>query len=106
VAWGTPGKIELIPEALDREYKRPAPTLARPVSHWLDWVESAKAGRPAGSNFDFGGILSGVGLLGNIACRQKGKVLYYDEKKRRFTNNDEANALLVRHNRAGWELPK
>jgi predicted dehydrogenase len=105
VSWGTPGKICLIPEALDKEYKRPPKSLPRVRSHWVDWVESAKAGRPAGSNFDFGGILTGVGLLGNIACRQKGKVLYYDEKKGRFTNNDEANALLTRKYRDGWKLP-
>lgn len=106
VPWGTPGKIQLIPEALDRAYKRPAPTLPRAKSHWMDWVESAKAGRPAGSNFDFGGVLAGVGCLGNIACRRKGKILDFDEKQRRFTNDDEANKMLTRYYRPGWELPR
>jgi hypothetical protein len=68
-------------------------------------VDSAKAGKPAGSNFDFGGILSGVGLLGNIACRVKGKALEFDGKKGKFTNSDEANALLGRPYRQGWKFP-
>jgi hypothetical protein len=105
VTWGTPGMIRLIPESLDKEYKRPAPTLPRVSSHWLDWVDSAKAGRQAGSHFEFGARLSEIALLGNIACRQKGKILHYDAKKGKFMNNDEANALLSRPYREGWKLP-
>jgi predicted dehydrogenase len=105
VTWGTPQKVKLYPEELDKSYKRPDPTLSRPFSHWMDWVECAKAGKPAGSHFAYGGALSIIGHMGNIACFHRGKILYYDAKKGKFTNSDDANKLFGRPNREGWKMP-
>jgi predicted dehydrogenase len=106
VAWGTPGKLQLWPGDLEKSYKRPAPTLSRPFSHWADWIENAKAKKPAGSPFSYGGMLTQFAHMGNIAMVQKGKVLYYDAKKGEFKNNPEANKLFKRASyREGWSLP-
>jgi len=107
----TPGLVRLYPDELDKSYKRPDMTIPRLKGegdlggHWTDWVESIKAGRPAGSPFDYGGILSKSAVLGNIALRNKGKMLRFDAKKEKFTNDDEANKLFQRPYREGWKLP-
>jgi hypothetical protein len=105
VEWGTPGKLELYPAELDKSYKRPAPSLSRPFSHWMDWIDNAKAGKPAGAPFAYAGIMTQLAHLGNIACMYPGKVLEYDAKKGEFKNNSEANKLFRRPYRKGWELP-
>jgi len=105
VTWGTPTKIRMFPPELERDYKQPPKTLPRPFNHWWDWLESAKARKPAGAGFSYGGLMTETALLGNIACTQKGKILYYDPKAGRFENNPEANQLLRVSYRKGWELP-
>jgi predicted dehydrogenase len=100
-----PGMLKLAPEGLDREYRRPARSLARPTSHWLEWVEAAKSGKPASTGFGYSGVLTQICLLGNIAIRQKGKILRYDARAERFTNNDAANQAFRRAYREGWNLP-
>lgn len=105
VTWGTPTKVRMFPPELERDYKRPPKTLPRPFNHWWDWAESAKAGKPAGAGFSYGGPMTETALVGNIAATQKGKILYYDAKAARFENNPEADKLLRVPYREGWELP-
>ena len=107
---GTPGKpvpglVRLLPEELDREYRRPAKSLPRPASNWLEWVEAAKAGRQPSADFTYGSILTEVPLLGDIAIRHQGQILRYDAEAGRFTNSETANAMFARPYREGWELP-
>ncbi len=107
VSWGTPEEVRLYPRELHESYKRPAPTLPRPMSHWVDWVESAKARKPAGANFDYGAKLTEMGHIGNIASVLKGQILYYDPNAGRFINSEEANKMPMfsRPYREGWKLP-
>ena len=104
VIWTPPETVRLIPDELDKEYKRPPKTLPRPFSHWADWAESAKAGKTAGAPFSYGALMAEIGLIGNIACTQKGKTLYYDGKAGKFKNSEEANKLLRRTYREGFAL--
>jgi hypothetical protein len=53
------------------------------------------------SHFGYGGKLTAFALMGNIAARVKGKLLY-DARQHRFTNSAEANRLMTRKPRAGW----
>ncbi|MBN1490960.1 MAG: gfo/Idh/MocA family oxidoreductase, partial [Phycisphaerae bacterium] len=39
-------------------------------------------------------------------CRELGRKLQWDPKAERFVNDDEANKLLSRPRREGYELPK
>lgn len=106
VTWGTKVKVRLWPDELEKEFKRPDPTLPRPWNHWADWVVSAKAGKPAGSGTAYGGVMSEIALMGNGANADPGKVLEYDAKAGRFKNSDEANKMVVKRSyRPGWELP-
>jgi hypothetical protein len=99
-------QLKLYPEELDRDYKRPAKTIPRIASsHWMEWVECVKAGKQTSANLAYGGLLSEITLLGDIAIRNKGKSLRYDAKAGKFTNSSEANAMFRRPYRKGWELP-
>ena len=73
-------------------------------SHAGDWIEAIRTGRQAGSNFDYGGPLTQVALLGLVAIRFPGQTLRWDDKAIRFTNNEAANAHLRTSYRAGWSL--
>jgi Oxidoreductase family, C-terminal alpha/beta domain len=100
-----PGQVRLVPEELDKEYRRPAPTLARPSSHWLEWVECAKAGKQPSCDFNYGGMVTQIALLGDIAMRHKGQMLRFDRKKGRFTNSESANKMFDSTYREEWKLP-
>ena len=106
VTWGTPTKIRMFPEELEKSYKvKNKLNLPRPTNHWSDWAEAAKAGKPAGAPFSYGGLLSQTSCLGNIGFLQPGKVLRYDAKAGLFLNNDDANKLLKVSYRQGFTLP-
>jgi predicted dehydrogenase len=97
----------LIPESLMDQYSgknAPAQKIPRVKGHAWDWAEAIRTGRQAGSNFDYGGPLSQVAMLGLIAIRFPGLTLQWNDKKVRFTNNDAANAYLNPAYRKGWKL--
>lgn len=71
------------------------------VRDFLDCVKSRK--RPAG-DIEIGHRSTAVCLIGNIALRT-GRKLLWDREAERFTNSDEANALLTRRYRPPWHLP-
>lgn len=100
-----PGLVRLIPEELNNSYKRPEKTLARPKSHWLEWIECAKAGKQPSADFAYGGLITQIALLGDLAIRNKGKVLQYDAKHGKFKNCDSANEAFKDYARPGWSLP-
>ena len=61
--------MKLIPNDLDKSYVRPAKTLPRPVSHQLEWATAAKAGVQPSGNWTYGGLVTQICLLGNVAIR-------------------------------------
>jgi hypothetical protein len=73
--------------------------------HKLEWLNAARGGPPALSNFDYAGMLTEFILLGNAAIRTPGKKLLWDGPGMKFTNDAAANALLTRDYREGWALP-
>lgn len=99
------GGARIIPETKMREYERPEQTIPRiRDGHEGDWIRACKDGRPASSNFDYGGPLTEMALLGMIAIRVKDQKLKWDAKNLKFTNNDAANELLHIQYRPGWHL--
>jgi hypothetical protein len=48
--------------------------------------------------------MSEVVLMGTVAIRRPGVKLEWDAPNMRFTNDDQANKLLKRTYRAGWEV--
>ncbi len=104
---GDQGKMlghRIIPEAKAQQVGRPPRVLPRSPGHYQEWINACKGGEPAGSNFvDHAAHLAEVVLLGNISIRLKEK-LYWDGPNLRFTNSDEANALVNPPYRTGWSL--
>ncbi len=98
------GGVRIVPEAKMREYQRPEPTIPRVPGHHQDWLLAIREGRQAGSNFDYGGSLAELGLLGVIAILFAGTELQWDADAMRFTNCDEANAHIDPPYREGWTL--
>ena len=95
----------LIPETAMKAFERPAKTLERvPGGHEQDWIRACKAGKPAGAHFGYGGPLTEITLLGNVAKRFPGKKLLWDSANMRVTNHEEANLWVKRPYRDGWTL--
>ena len=72
--------------------------------HHQDWVDACKGGDPASSNFDYGGPLTEMVLLGTIAMRFRDDKLLWDSEKMEFTNNKKANEFVKPPYRRGWSL--
>jgi predicted dehydrogenase len=103
------GGLRIIPETKMREYKRPEKTIPRVKGgrHEGDWLRACKEGKdgtPASSNFDYGGSLTEMALLGMLAIRMKDQKLEWDSENLKFKNNDAANELLHIKYRDGWHL--
>jgi hypothetical protein len=94
----------LIPESRMKEFKPPQPTLPRVrTSHEMEWIEAAKAGRPAGAHFGYAGPLTEVCVLGNVAKRVDGRIVW-DAAKLKVTNRDDAAPYVAAPYREGWSL--
>jgi predicted dehydrogenase len=101
------GGCHLVPEKVREQYSgtnAPAETIARVKNHHWDWLEAIRTGRQAGSNFEYGGRLTQVALLGAIALRFPGETLKWDDHAARFTNNEGANTYITPIYRKGWRI--
>jgi hypothetical protein len=103
---GTSGRGEgvgLVPGTRWAEYKLPPRLLTRSPGHQRDWIRACKGGEPACSNFSVAGPYTEWMVLGAVAARVEGKLLW-DPRKMEFTNNKEANKYVKPVFRKGWEL--
>lgn len=96
----------LIPETAMREYDVPEKTIPRSPGIYEEWLEAIKNGGKSTTDFSYSSKLTETMLLGNIAIRMKEKntILEYDGKKGEFTNMPEANDLLSKEYKNGFEL--
>lgn len=90
------------------------------LNHYHRWIDAILEGTKTTDGFDYAGWLSEAAQLGNIATRlpkrpvnSRGRltvppedinVLEWDAANLRFKNSPEANALLTRTYRKGWEV--
>lgn len=74
------------------------------LNHWHVWVDAVLAGKPTSDGFHFAGPLTETVQLGNVAARLPGQELQWDAEALAITNVAEANALLTKEYRTGWEL--
>ena len=86
-----------------KHFAPPRKTLPRTSGHYLEFIAAAKGGKPANCNFDFGGLLTEVALLGTIAQRTR-EPLDWGAAEGRFTNNESANELVEQPYRSGWSI--
>ena len=99
--WG--GSPRIIPETKMKKYERPAKTIERVKGHHRDWIDACKGGAPASANFEYGGPLTEMVLLGNIAMRT-GKKLQWDGPNMKALNAPEADEFIRPEYHNGWTL--
>ena len=97
------GSFKLYPEEKFTDYKPPAQTIPKSIGHHQEWIQACKTGSPTTCNFDYSGALTESVLLGNIAYRT-GKTVQWDAKSLRSPNCPEADALVSKEYRKGWEV--
>ncbi|MHC4636594.1 MAG: Gfo/Idh/MocA family protein [Planctomycetota bacterium] len=98
------GNPRIVPESKMKAYQRPPQTIERiKVSHEMHWVNSCKAGKQPGASFDYSGPLTEMVLLGNVAKRIKGRLLW-DTENMKITNVPEADNYIRTPYRQGWSL--
>ncbi|MCF8227356.1 MAG: Gfo/Idh/MocA family oxidoreductase [Bacteroidales bacterium] len=112
---GTKGKLicgaygrdpKLLPEELDKEYKRPEPSLRRidnamQGGHELDWIRACKESpenrTECSSYFGYSGPMNEVVVMGNLAIRLQDlkRRLKWDGKNMAITNIDPEDEIRV-----------
>jgi len=96
----------LVPETSRKSVGKPTQSAPKSRGHGKEFLMAAKGEIPYDaplSHFGYGGKLTAVALMANIAARVKGKLLY-DAKTHRFTNSEDANKLMSRKPRKGWDI--
>ncbi|MFP4502658.1 MAG: Gfo/Idh/MocA family protein [Candidatus Hydrogenedentota bacterium] len=93
----------------DNEIEDENPPTASPdysMSHMLGFLKAVQAQDPAAvpANAEQGHVAAALCHLGNIAYRT-GRKLRFDPKTETFEGDEEANALLTRAYRKGFEVP-
>jgi predicted dehydrogenase len=101
--------ILLLPKERFKDYKDPEKKLHRwggkdeDYHQKEEWVRAIRGGDPAMSNFEYASRLTESMILGNVAI-VAAKELKYDGEQGKITNDTEANKLLSRTPRKGWEF--
>jgi len=102
--WGA-GKF--LSGAKAEDFKSISEMLPRPPgferNHHQEWLDACKGGPKALSNFDYAGPMTEAVLLGNVALRAGGKILW-DAANLKVTNLREANRYLRAKYRKGWDV--
>jgi predicted dehydrogenase len=98
-------KYLLLPEKNFTGFQPPKPTIAKSIGHHAEWVNACLGKNPAATtcNFGYSGLLSETVLLGTVAYRA-GKTIEWDGEKLEVKNSPEAQRLIKREYRKGWEI--
>lgn len=75
-----------------------------PRNHYHEWVDACMGNGKTSSPFTYGSPLTEALLLGVVANRFPGQRLEWDAKNLKVKNLDEANALIRRAPREGFEV--
>lgn len=71
--------------------------------HYVSWADACRGVDHATSHFDYSGPLTETVLLGTIAIRHSGTKLLWNAESGKITNNANANGLLTKPYRKGFE---
>lgn len=97
-------KYRLLPDEFARDFKAPPKSIPASIGHHKEWCEAIKTSGTTTCNFGYSGILTETVLLGNVAYRS-GTPIIWDQTAGK-TGSKDADSLLGREYRKGWELPK
>jgi predicted dehydrogenase len=98
------GGYKIFPFDKNMEIKTPPVLLERSKGHWADWVEAIKTGKPASSNFNYGGPLTETVLLGTAASLFRNQELIWDSNNMKVTNLEQVNSVIKPEFRTGWSI--
>ncbi|MEX2374558.1 MAG: hypothetical protein WD942_03105, partial [Dehalococcoidia bacterium] len=90
----------LLPRERFSNYRYPE---VEPDHHYHQFIQAVRGEREASAPFSYGGSLTEVVLMGTVAQHLPNQTLAWDAEAGRFDHND-ANALLARPYREGWEI--
>jgi hypothetical protein len=91
----------LLPDEKFRDYKLP---VYESGNHYHAFVIACLGGQGTESHFAQSGPMAEAILLGTVAIRTPGTLLEWDSAKLKFKNNPDADKLLNRHYRKGWNI--
>ncbi len=95
------GMPQLYPKAKFADFKNPD---EKGLSHWHVWVDAVLSNTKTSDGFHYAGPLTETVQLGNIAALHPGKTLEWDVEALKFKNLPDANALLTKKYRKGFEV--
>lgn len=98
------GGYKIFPFDKNMEIKTPPELVERSKGHHTDWIEAIKTGKPASSNFNYGGPLTETVLLGTAASLFRNRELIWDSNNMKVTNLEAANTVIKPEFRTGWTL--
>jgi predicted dehydrogenase len=84
----------------------PGPKGKAPTRHYENFIKAVRSRKTSDQNgpVEQAHNAAGMAHLGNITY-QRNKVLEFDPKEERFTNDDKANEMLGQQYRKGYEVP-
>jgi hypothetical protein len=91
----------LLPAENFKDFKMPS---VQGASHWHQWVNACRGEGAASASFDYSGPLTEWVLLGVVANRVPGKLLTWNAAELKLDGSPEAQALVKRAYRKGWEV--
>lgn len=94
---------KLFPSEKFADFKAPAESIPNSIGHHAEWIKACKDGSPTTCNFDYSGALTETVLLGNVAYRV-GKKIQWDAVAMKTIDCPEADRLLTKEYRPGWEV--
>jgi len=93
----------LLPESKFKDFKRPDPQFAKSPGAVQEWIAAAKGEGKTMADFEYAAPLTEANHLASIAYRV-GKKLEWDPVNLKAKNAPEADRLIKREYRKGWEL--
>jgi predicted dehydrogenase len=93
----------LLPEKEFAGFTPPARSIPASPGHHAEWIAACKSGKQTSANFEYSGWLTEANHLGNVAYRV-GKKLDWDAETMRAKNAPEADKIIRRAYRKGWDL--
>lgn len=102
---GWAGTPTIHPKALREGFTPPPKSIPRSIGHRAEWIKACKTNRPeeAAAGFAYSGPYTEALLVGNLAVRLQKRV-EYDAAAMKATNAPEADALIRKTYRKGFEL--
>jgi hypothetical protein len=97
----------IVPHRKAREFRAAnGPSIVTPTNpdEKPAWIDHFRGGPPTWGSFTLAGPISDAFNLAAISLRLGGEPLLWDAAAATITNRPEANALLAREYRKGWEL--